>query len=133
MNHTESPSVSRLDLAAWALSAAVLVLVIELRLLPSLLAGLLVFQLVDVLTPWLRVTALGRDGPRLLAVPLIATLVIAVLAAAGLGAVAFLRNSPESLPLLMQQNAPIMEDQRAPQSGRAGWQGGVGSSGWISG
>src|SRR3546814_14479940 len=68
MNHTESPSVSRLDLAAWAISAAVLVLVIELRLLPSLLAGLLVFQLVDVLTPWLRVTALGRDGPRLLAV-----------------------------------------------------------------
>src|SRR3546814_21034 len=98
MNHTESPSVSRLDLAAWAISAAVLVLVIELRLLPSLLAGLLVFQLVDVLTPWLRVTALGRDGPRLLAVTLIATLVIAVLAAAGLGAVAFLRNSAASLP-----------------------------------
>lgn len=113
MNPTESPSVSRLDLAAWTISAVVLILIIELHLLPSLLAGLLVFQLVDVLTPWLRVSAFGRDGPRLLAVTLIATLVIAVLAAAGLGAVAFLRNSAESLPILMQKMAQIMEDARA--------------------
>src|SRR3546814_11346734 len=81
--------------------------------LSSLAAGLLVFVLGNVLTPWLRVTALGRDGPRLLAVTLIATLVIAVLAAAGLGAVAFLRNSAESLPILMQKMAQIMEDARA--------------------
>jgi predicted PurR-regulated permease PerM len=112
MNHPESPSVSRYDLAAWAISAVALIVIIELHLLPALLAGLLVFQLVDLLTPWLRVTALGHDGPRLLAVTLIATLVIAMLAAAGLGTVAFLRNSAESLPTLMQKMAQIMEDAR---------------------
>lgn len=112
MNKPEASPVSRYDLAAWAISAAALILVIELHLLPALLAGLLVFQLVDLLTPWLRVSALGRDGPRLLAVTLIATLVIAMLAAAGLGTVSFLRNSADSLPTLMQKMAQIMEDAR---------------------
>jgi predicted PurR-regulated permease PerM len=66
-----------------------------------------------VLTPWLRLSALGRDGPRLLAVTLIATVVIAALAGAGLGLAAFLRNSGESLPILMQKMAQIVEDARA--------------------
>lgn len=112
MNTSVASTVTRSDLAAWALSAVALGLVIELHLLPALLAGLLVFELVDVLTPWLRLRALGRDGPRLLAVTLIATLVIAALAAAGLGAIAFLRNSSESLPILMQKMAQILEDAR---------------------
>ena len=84
-----------------------------LHLLPALLAGLLVFELVNVLTPWLRVRGLGRDGPRLLAVTLIATVVVAALAAAGLGLIAFLRSSGESLPILMQKMAQIVEDARA--------------------
>jgi predicted PurR-regulated permease PerM len=112
-NHNETVAVSRSDLVCWALSALALALVIWLHLLPALLAGLLVFELVDVLTPWLTLRALGRDGPRLLAVTLIATLVIATLAAAGLGAIAFLRNSGESLPILMQRMAQILDDARA--------------------
>ena len=42
--------VSRGDIAAWLIAAAALILVIKLKLLSSLLAGLLVFKLVDVLT-----------------------------------------------------------------------------------
>ncbi|MFT4047226.1 MAG: AI-2E family transporter [Solimonas sp.] len=106
------PGVTRSDVAAWAISAAALWLVIELHLLSALLAGLLVFELVDALTPWLRSRALGRDGPRLLAVTLIAVLVIAVLASGVIALVAFLRNSGESLPLLMQKMAQIIEDAR---------------------
>ncbi len=113
MNSLPPPAVSRTDLLAWGVSAAALILLIEVHLLPALLAGLLVFELVDVLTPWLRLRALGRDGPRMLAVALIATLVIAVLAAAGLGTTAFLRNSGESLPILMQRMAQIIEDARS--------------------
>ena len=90
-----------------------LALIIKLHLLSSLLAGLLVFKLVDVLTPWLRLRALGRDGPRVLAVTLIATAVIAALVGIGLGIAAFLRNSDESVPLLMQRMAQIVEDARA--------------------
>ena len=73
MNTAVAKSVTRADLVAWGLSAIALGLAISLHLLPALLAGLLVFELVNVLTPWLRLRALGRDGPRLLAVTLIAS------------------------------------------------------------
>ncbi len=105
--------VTRADIAAWVLAAIALALIIKLHLLSSLLAGLLVFKLVDVLTPWLRLRALGRDGSRVLAVTLIASAVIAALVGIGVGIAAFLRNSDESVPLLMQRMAQIVEDARA--------------------
>jgi predicted PurR-regulated permease PerM len=105
--------ITRADVAAWLIAALALFLVIKLHLLSALLAGLLVYKLVDVLTPWLRLSALGRDGPRVLAVMLIASVVIAGLVGIGVGIVAFLRNSDESVPLLMQRMAQIVEDARA--------------------
>jgi predicted PurR-regulated permease PerM len=113
MNTAPATPVSRTDIAAWLIAAIALVLVIELKLLSSLLAGLLVFKLVDVLTPWLRVRALGRDSARVLAVTLIASVVIAVLVGIGVGIVALMRHSGESVPLLMQKMAQIIEDARA--------------------
>lgn len=104
--------ISRSDVAAWIVAALALALVIKLHLLSALLAGLLVFKLVDVLTPWLRVRALDRDTQRLLAVMLIAGAVIAALIGIVIGLVALLRNSGESLPLLMQRMAQIIEDTR---------------------
>src|SRR5688572_22750298 len=108
-----SQPVTRADITAWILVALALGLIIELHLLSGLLAGLLVFKLVDVLTPWLRLRALGRDGPRVLAVMLIASAVIAALIGIGVGLVALMRNSGESVPLLMQRMAQIIEDARA--------------------
>jgi len=105
--------VTRADIAAWIVVALALILVIELHLLSGLLAGLLVFKLVDVLTPWLRLRALGRDGSRVLAVTLIATAVIAALIGIGIGIATLLRNSGESVPLLMEKMAQIIEDARA--------------------
>ena len=105
--------VTRADIAAWIVAAIALALIIKLHLLSSLLAGLLVYKLVDVLTPWLRLSALGHVAPRVLAVTLIATVVIAALVGIAVGIVAFLRNSDESVPLLMQRMAQIVEDARA--------------------
>ncbi|HET7203325.1 MAG TPA: AI-2E family transporter [Steroidobacteraceae bacterium] len=113
MNTAVARSVTRDDIVAWGLSALALGFALELHLLPALLAGLLVFELVKLLTPWLSLRGLGRDGPRLLAVALIATFVIAALVAAWIGLVAFLRNSGESLTILMQSMAQIVEDARA--------------------
>ena len=113
MNAAASAPVTRADIAAWIVVALALGLIIELHLLSALLAGLLVFKLVDVLTPWLRLRALGRDGPRVLAVTLIASAVIAALIGIGIGLVALMRNSGESVPLLMQKMAQIIEDARA--------------------
>jgi predicted PurR-regulated permease PerM len=114
MDTAVSPrAVTRDDLVTWGSSALVLALVLKLHLLPALLAGLLVYELVRLLTPWLRVRGLGRDGPRLLAVALISAFVVAALVAAGIGLVAFLRNSGESLTVLMHSMAQIIEDARA--------------------
>jgi predicted PurR-regulated permease PerM len=112
MNDASSPTVSRADIATWIVAAIALALIIELHLLSALLAGLLVFKLVDVLTPWLRLSALGRDGPRVLAVTLIASAVIAALVGIGIGVTALIRQSGESVPLLMQKMAQIIEDAR---------------------
>jgi len=112
--HLATPTpVTRADTAAWIVVALALVLIIELHLLSGLLAGLLVFKLVDVLTPWLRLRALGRDGSRVLAVTLIASAVIAALIGIGIGLATLLRNSGESVPLLMEKMAQIIEDARA--------------------
>src|SRR3954468_9192962 len=113
MNSAVPQPVTRADFAAWIVAAIALGLIIELHLLSALPAGLLVFKLVDVLTPWLRLRALGRDGPRVLAVTLIATAVIAALVGIGIGITTLLRNSGESVPLLMQKMAQIIEDTRA--------------------
>lgn len=113
MNTTATQPVSRADIVAWLLAALALGLIIKLHLLSALLAGLLVFKLVDVLTPWFRVRALGRDGARVLAVTLIASAVIAALIGIGIGIVTLMRNSGESVPLLMQKMAEIIEDLRA--------------------
>jgi predicted PurR-regulated permease PerM len=113
LNAAAPNTVTRADLAAWLIAAVILVLIIKLHLLSSLLAGLLVFKLVDVLTPWLRVRALGHDVARVLAVLLIASAVIAGLVGLGVALVAFIRDSGESVPLLMQRMAEIIEDARA--------------------
>jgi predicted PurR-regulated permease PerM len=112
MNATPS-TVTRTDIIVWLVIALALGLIIELHLLSAMLAGLLVFKLVDVLTPWLRLRALGRDGPRVLAVMLIASAVIAALIGIGIGIVTVFRNSGESVPLLMEKMAQIIEDARA--------------------
>jgi predicted PurR-regulated permease PerM len=113
VNETAPTPVTRSDIAAWVIAALALILIIKLHLLSSLLAGLLVFKLVDILTPWLRVRAMGHDAARVLAVLLIASAVIAGLVGLGIALVTFIRNSGESVPLLMQRMAQIVEDARA--------------------
>lgn len=109
---TPSIPVSRFDWATWAVAAAVLLLILKLHLLPALLAGLLVFELVNLMVPRLRIRALGAEGPQLIAVLLIATAVIAALSAAGIGMAAFFRNSGESIPVLFQNLAESIEKSR---------------------
>ena len=55
MNNVPATPVSRSELVGWILTAIALGLVIQLHLLSALLAGLLVYKLVDVIAPRLRV------------------------------------------------------------------------------
>lgn len=96
-----------------ALGAVALVLfgVLHLHLVPALLAALLVFELVNVLVPRIRLRALGREGPRVLAVTLIASAVIAALTAAGIGIAAWLGDAG-TIPALFRRMAQIIEGSR---------------------
>ena len=80
---------------SWVIIFGGLLLVIPLRLLPSLLAGLLVFELVNMLTPQLQRLIEGRRA-RWLAVALLGTLVVSVLALIFAGAFSFLLHEAEN-------------------------------------
>ncbi len=104
--------ISRYDLSTWGLFAGALLLVLHLNLLAALLAGLLVYELVNLIVPMLRVTALGREGTRFLAVTLIATVVITLIVLAVVGVTTFLRTSGENFPALLQNMAEILDNAR---------------------
>jgi predicted PurR-regulated permease PerM len=110
---TITVSSSRLEHVTSVLFAAILLLLLPLHLLPALLAGLLVYATVNAMvpapdTPLIR----GSDLPRILAVSLIATLVIALLILAGFGLASFFRHGAENLPALVQGMAEILDDAR---------------------
>ncbi len=109
MNSAITP---RLELVTCVLFAAALLLTLQLHLLPSLLAGLLVYALVHMLVPLLRLPVFGHESARLVAVTLIATVVIALIALAGVSLGSFLRHSGESVPLLVHRMAEIIENSR---------------------
>jgi predicted PurR-regulated permease PerM len=104
--------LQRNDLIAWLISAFVLLLLLYLHLLPALIAGLLVFTLVNSLTPLLNTRMLWGDGPRLLAVSIIAAVVIGLIVFLGVVATSVLRDSNETLPELIHRMAEIIEDSR---------------------
>jgi predicted PurR-regulated permease PerM len=105
----ENPPL-RYAIAAWVIAACLLVLTLQLRLLPALLAGLLVYELVHVIAPRLPLARAG--GGKLAAVALLAVAIVALLTLLLLGAVAFLRSDAGSFPRVLQKMAEIVDGSR---------------------
>ena len=105
-----APRLLRYDIAAWIIAAAALAGTLLLHLLPALLAGLLVYELVHVVAS--RVLMSRTGGRKLAAVSLLATVIVVVLVLAIWGLVAFLRSEAGSLPNLLQRMAEIVEGSR---------------------
>jgi len=103
-----TPPPSRTEIAAWITTATLLVLALHLRLLPALLAGLLVYELVHVLAQ--RVTA--RTGGKLAAVGLLATLIVGALVLAMFGIVEFVQGEAGSIPRMLHRLADIIGGAR---------------------
>ena len=80
---------------SWVIIFGGLLLVLPLRLLPSLMAWLLVFELVNMLTPQLQRLIEGRRA-RWLAVALLGTLVVTALSLIFAGAISFLLHEVEN-------------------------------------
>ena len=109
MSVPEDPPL-RYAIAAWVIAACLLALTLQLRLLPALLAGLLVYELVHVIAP--RLPLAREGGGKLAAVALLAVAIVALLTLLLLGAVAFLRSDAGSFPRLLQKMAEIIEGSR---------------------
>jgi len=106
------PHATRYDIAAWIIAASALFLTLKLRLLPALLAGLLVYALVHMVAPRLRAVNVGEKRRKLVAVALLATVIVTLIAAAIFGAIAFFRSDVGNLPALLVQMADIIADSR---------------------
>jgi len=101
--------------AAWILAAFSLFLIVKLSLLPALLAGLLVYQLVHIISPGIaRRFPSGRESqyPKIWAVSILVVIIVSLLGLAGAGLVAFLRSDAGSLTVLLAKMAQILEDSR---------------------
>lgn len=110
MQHAPSTQ-TRFDLATYLIMAVLMVLVIRVNLLPSLLIGLLVFELIHLISPFIERKFPGKVA-KWLAVMLIAGLVIGLLVGVGMGIVALIRNDAGGFAVLIDQLAKIIEDSR---------------------
>ena len=100
------------DVASYVLMAALMLLILKVDLLPSLLIGLLVFELIHLIAPVIARKIPGKYA-KWLAVMLIASLVIGMLVSLGMAILALIRNDTGGLDVLMDQLAKIIEDSRA--------------------
>ncbi|NUZ06567.1 AI-2E family transporter [Piscinibacter koreensis] len=93
-------------IAAGLITAFLLWFVLYFRLLPALLAGLLVFESVHVLTPRLRFVK--ERKARYLAVGLLVSVVVALLGLAIVGAVLFFRSESGGYVALLRKSAEVI-------------------------
>ena len=101
--------------SAWVLAAFTLFFVVKFSVLPSLIAGLLVFQLVHIITPYIaRRFPSHRPSKhsKIWAVGILVFIIVSLLALAGAGLVAFLRSDAGSVTVLLAKMAQILEDSR---------------------
>lgn len=107
--------VTKLDIASWIIMGLAMIFVLKFDLLPALLAGLLVFELVHILAtyiaPHIAVRLPGKIS-KIVAVSVIAMLVIGLLVVLGMSLSAFLRSESGSLPNLIGRMAQIIADSR---------------------
>lgn len=111
--HPIVPAATFYEKSAWVLIAFTLLFVLQFSLLPALLAGLLVYELVHFLTPLIaRRFPIKRPSAKLWAVGILVAIVVSLLALAGAGLVAFFRSDAGSLTVLLAKMAQIIEDSR---------------------
>jgi predicted PurR-regulated permease PerM len=106
---SSSPAIR---ITSYVLAGLALVLVLGLRLLPALFAGLLVYELVQSTAPLLG-KRVPSDRARVLVVALLGTIVVGLLVLLILSAVSFLRNeigNPEQM--WQEQLMPLVEKAR---------------------
>lgn len=107
------PRARAAERASFVLAGGFLLAVLVWHLVPALLAGLLAYELIQVLEPRLRIAQMRRRVARLIAVGLLAVVVIGLIVLAIVGIAAFVHSDAGSLQNLFQKMADIIEGVRA--------------------
>lgn len=102
----------RYEVASWILMGIATIAIVAMHLVPALLAGLLVFYLVNTLAGAVRIPYINNRYVKLFFVAVLGMIVVAALTALGIGVGVFLRGGPENLPALLRQMARIVHDLR---------------------
>ncbi len=100
------------DYAAWTLAVLGILFVLHFHLLPALIAGLLIYELVHAIFP-LFSRHLSTRRAKGLAVIFVALLVVGAVTAGGFGIIAFMKSEGGSLAALLAKMADIVESSRA--------------------
>lgn len=113
MHEPASGLPTRCEKAAWLITAVLLVGVLQAHLLPALLAGLLIHELIHTLSRPLKIGRMSSQRAKLLTTGLLAVISIGGLVLLGYASVAFLRTESDNLPALLKKMADIIEGARA--------------------
>jgi predicted PurR-regulated permease PerM len=100
----------RFVVAAWLIAALLLWFVLRFDLLPALLAGLLVFVVVHLMT--LRLSSVRERRARVLAVAFIATLVVTLLGLMVVASVLFFRSEGGGYVALLRKSTDVLQSWR---------------------
>ena len=107
------PSLGAFEILSFLLIAGSLLLVLPLHLLPALLAGFAIYEMVHRLAPALKIVRIDHEQGKPAAVAILAVAIVFFLTLAVLGIVAFVRSEAGSLPTLLQKMADTIESWRA--------------------
>ena len=108
---TSLPPVSRYQITAWLMMAVGLTLVLLLHLLPILLAGMLMVQLVHMFAPRFVIGKLSHTWSKVMVVSLVTLVVLGALGGATAGVILYLRTEG-GLAGLLSKMAEIIENSR---------------------
>ena len=110
---TNKVGVTGDELTAWILMAAFLVGALVLHLLPALLSGLVVYELIHILVPAFRLEKLAGKRAAVVSLGLLTAAVIALVSLAVFGLIVFLRSDNGDVAHLLDQLAVIIDQSKA--------------------
>ena len=104
--------ISRSEYASWILAVLAMGVTLRFHLLPALIAGLLVYELVHVLSP-VFARHISTRRAKAAAIIVVSLIVVGAVSAASFGIVVFMKGEGGSLSALLAKMADIIEDSRS--------------------
>ncbi|MEY4762204.1 MAG: hypothetical protein RLZZ200_2060 [Pseudomonadota bacterium] len=106
-------TTQRCEVASWLLAGLALVLILKLKMLAALMAGLFAHELIHVAAPSFSVTGASLKARKLFVIFLLVVIIAALATGAGVGIAKLTARGPEGLAALMQKMADLVDTARS--------------------